>query len=290
LDLGRVGDVLLNWPFDEEAYRRRLLKSRAAVQQIDPKVIREEAQLMRESHPDYRFLMPDEKTQLFKENFAIQYSNWYKKHVSDKDHEKMTGLVRSTTKFLGPQKKRESIARREYSALWRRRQYADALGMTYDKFIEFAMESHLQVRRRKLPLPNQLLTGGGVLIVLNFMAEKFGDLSRQTPPVSFRASYRNQFYCGFPAQTAHRETVLNGLVTKHAIAVAIANDLAPEAEILAKCGQSAVDAAREMIDEDRSRYYRPFDNPDRSEFLQGCFRIPLVYDEHGDVCPKWAPR
>ena len=192
IEVTAVRDVLFNLPFDEARYASRRKDALVAAQRIKPDALRLEAELMLEAHPMYRFLMPQEKTQLFAEEFVRQYSKWYGTAVSYKDNEKMTGLMRQTTRLISSTASRITKEMREYSSLWTRRQGADLLGMTYDKFIDSCFESHLNVKRKKFPRPNQLLSGAGAEIVLNYIEDKWRDWNNNRPSTSYMAQYRSR--------------------------------------------------------------------------------------------------
>jgi len=147
--------------------------------------------------------MPHEKTALFIAEYERLYSSFYRRYVDIVDCEKMKGTLRSTTKQFGAAEARDRKIRREYSAFWNRRQMADCLGIKYNIFIHYAMEAHMSVARKKLPSPNQLLSGGGGHIVLDHVMKAW-EQHGSSEKISYKPQYRSEYYVGLPAQDEHR--------------------------------------------------------------------------------------
>jgi hypothetical protein len=277
--------VLGRLPFDKAKYRRRFRRSVAATENIDPDNLRREPELMLSAHPDYRFLTPHERTELFMECYIRRYGMTYRSNVDHKDSHKMTGILRPTTKMFSKGAKLAAISYREYSSLWTARQKADELGIAYDKYTGYCMESHMKVNWKFIPRPNQLMTGAGAEIVLKYILKK---CSEESLPTSFLPQYRNDFYGNLPAQNAHRVAVMSDIksVGRISFRSALANQLVPEDDLIAVYDPEVLRTVREELRLEPISSFRPYDNPDRTDMFPGCFRMPFAYSESNTVCAK----
>jgi hypothetical protein len=283
--VGSFATILGHLPFDKTKYMRRHHQNIIRAELINPDHLRLEPALMLSAHPDYRFMTPHERTELFRDKYIWRYGLAYRSNINFKDWNKMTGILRETTKMFSKGEKLAAKVHREYSSLWTARQKADRLGIDYSNYIGFCMYSHMEMNRKYIPRPNQLLTGAGAEIVLEYVLKKF---SEEPSPRSYLAQYRNDFFIDLSAQNAHRIAVMADIKScgTESFKDALANQLVPECKLIAEYSLEILEQKRQEIAASPINYFEPFNNPDQSDFFPGCFCMPFAYSEANKVCKE----
>lgn len=158
-----------------------------------------ERDLLMTKHFVYRFMSPLEATR----QFALAYEKRFKRALRARgmnDLAERTGGV-NWAEFM--------LRRNEFAHFWHARQRADALGLRYDHFVEFAFEfAENRGRERKaLPRPNQLCANVKTEFAWNARFEAFIEKngSNHLYGTDFPDQYRFEAYNGLPAQMAFRE-------------------------------------------------------------------------------------
>lgn len=119
-----------------------------ARQRIDAKYLAQEAALAESKWVAYRYMTAFECTELFAKEYAVAFKRAYAMH---KDSLKAASRVPGFEELA-------LNAPAEVVGLWKARQAADNMGVTYGFFLRIAMETALEVRKyKKVPRPNQLM-------------------------------------------------------------------------------------------------------------------------------------
>jgi len=95
--------------------------------------------------------------------------------------------------------------------MWKARQAADALGLTYEVFLEHCFDFHLRRRRKAMPQPNQLLpTDSQRDAWRDALSRRWNGDGFSLAPASMQLMphYRRENYLGLPAQKAMIEALL----------------------------------------------------------------------------------
>jgi hypothetical protein len=177
---------------------------------------------------DYRYLNPVKATYLYAHEFKKVYRRFFRKTIDYRGAEAVRPLKRDDL-FECPQAL--------ISAIWRGRQHADAMGIPYDLYIDFAMEACLRFwKRPHLPRPAQLYSGE----VCEFVQKKWEDHQQGFLHVGDHYSFRVQHYVGTPAQDDHHEWLMNQATKRSNSFMSLKGmfdgDLLPIAKIEARFG------------------------------------------------------
>lgn len=150
---------------------------------------------------DYRFMHETLATFLFARAYGQVAKTIYGRHID----------VRRVQWFQAL--KNEDVFRLAVpvqTGLWRARQFADALGMPYELYIEIAMERLMRYKRPFLPRPQQLYSDDAVQAARDGWHEYQGAKLY----VATDVRYRNRYYRGWVHQDDHRKWVIDQLARR----------------------------------------------------------------------------
>ncbi|OOG42675.1 hypothetical protein [Rhodanobacter sp. C05] len=113
---------------------------------INPGMLEDEPSLADTTWLPYRYMSAFERTELF----STEYESAFKRlHAQYKDFHKAAGMQPVHPEYA-------CNTRAEMTSLWKARQCADAMGVSYSIFISVAMDVAINRHYEKVPRPNQL--------------------------------------------------------------------------------------------------------------------------------------
>lgn len=159
-----------------------------AARHIDPKDLARERELMGLCWWEYRGVHPSRRTQLFANTYRRLYQRYYGKYFDYSRAEMVSGLVGSEDIFdldfshVAEPTRRERLSKSKRTALtglWRARQAADELGISYTVYIGAIFE-HACARWRnmatkdhlRLPKPTHLYSDRHKVVALDQQAKE----------------------------------------------------------------------------------------------------------------------
>jgi len=215
--------------------------------------------------------------------FYVLYQDVYRwKYATDIDSleaEKKTGVSRKGT-------------RRELTSLWRARQFADELGVTYEIFLEAAFKVCIRRGWSRLPHMNQLYGDKNREAIVNAVRSLWADhiLARFT--ISVLPQYHDESFKGFRAQIDHRNWVMEQIKARYGSPLSIGracyiHRVLPEDNVRLVYGQDRLDQAKAEI---KFSGLVPDELSGAELSLPSCFGLPDAPDASGgcDECPIFA--
>jgi len=152
-----------------------------------------EGALYRTKWFDYRYLHPVKATYLYADAFKTAYRRLYRETIDYRAADAIKPLKKDDLFECPPAL---------ISSVWRGRQHADALGVPYNLYTQWAIEACLRFwNRNHLPRPQQLYSGH----VCEFVEKKWEDHQRGSLNAGSHFSFQAQNYAGTPTQIAHHE-------------------------------------------------------------------------------------
>jgi len=152
---------------------------------------------------DYRFYSPLQATFLYIAYFEEAYYDFFKRDVDYVQAEFRRPITRA--KILNGLRENDSKQRRNFMALWRGRQVADALGMPYPVFLDFAFNARLQNwKRDTLPRPEHLYSAR----CIDKVEQKWEEYKRTYFLKSDHPAYKLENFCGTADQIAHQNWLI----------------------------------------------------------------------------------
>jgi len=185
---------------------------------------------------DYRFLDPVSATYVYAHAYKTIYRRLYRSTIDHKAAEHIHPLKHEDL-FQCP---KEVI-----SAIWRGRQHADALGMPYEVFIEFAMEGRLRYwNQRHLPRPQHLYSAHVCEMVMEKWAKTLGNrFFYGRHPIFLTSNFEEM-----PVQIEHCEWIMTQVKARPSVLnEAYRMNLLPARFIVAEYGQHALEKAQQYL-------------------------------------------
>lgn len=179
-------------------FEARTQTSRKIATLISSKDIDVERELHSLKWFDYRFMSPSDATDQFRTEYQRVYRHFYAKNVDTEAAQHKFGLRRIVP--AGDQ--------REYTSLWRARQFADTLGIPYSNFLWAAFNRLTQGLSQRIPAPNQMYGKRGPLIA-EAVDMDWSEYLDTRLTISSLPHYRTESFQGLAAQLAHRQWVVN---------------------------------------------------------------------------------
>jgi hypothetical protein len=145
---------------------------------------------------DYRFMHPVQATYLYAHEFTLAYRRFFRSTIS-----------RAAAETIRIQKKEDlfDCEKAYISAIWRGRQHADAMGIPYDAYIDFAMTKMLNNwNRSHLPQAATLYSGE----VCEYVQAQWETRQGETPFIGKHPEFKLNRYVGTPHQNDHHEWLL----------------------------------------------------------------------------------
>lgn len=177
-----------------------LMDSFYAAETVDPKNLAVEAELIYLKFPDYAFMSAVESTRLFRKYYTETYRRYYEKYFSVHESQYKIG-VKSADLFKNPTFM--------INGLWKSRQFADALGVEYEFYINAAFKLLFEDRKyKRLPAANQLYSEH----VIHYVEKKWADHlvdPYALYPAAQDPRFQSNLYCNEPAQDQYIKTQLN---------------------------------------------------------------------------------
>lgn len=200
---------------------------------IRPDWLECEAPLMTSKWWDYRFMNPCAATYLFAHHYVEEYRRAHKATIGGKAHQHMKVLPFADL-FLCKQAK--------ITAMWRCRQFADALCMPYELYARFAIEARMSYwSRAKMPFATQLYGD----MVLDKVQKKWADHLSGHLLIGKHDAYKNENYQGLFAQDAHHDWAIEQAGKRANIAPVLGGIVKagylPLAKVKAKYGDSVAE-------------------------------------------------
>lgn len=153
---------------------------------------------------DYRHLTPIQATALYIENYGEIY-----RHKYEQNYDVLTAELISTDTFSKllvdiDNPKKATKTRTKVSSYWRGRQFADALGIPYEVYIDLAIEYRLRYwKQRYLPKPGHLYGD----MILEKVQVRWEEIQPSRLYLADHPVYLAQNYCGLPHQDDYHEWV-----------------------------------------------------------------------------------
>jgi hypothetical protein len=149
---------------------------------------------------DYRFMTPLEATKEYLRVYGDVYRSIYGRTI---DITRVDFLrVLSYEKLQPGLLENDPKAKANFTACWRGRQFADALGMPYKVYLEYAFTYRMRNwQRAYLPLPQHLYHEYD----LERIQVRWEELQRADIWVADDPAYMSQNYCNAPAQNDYHE-------------------------------------------------------------------------------------
>ncbi|MBK1669258.1 hypothetical protein CKO28_14570 [Rhodovibrio sodomensis] len=224
----------------EAGYRVENLEALRSVTERDRSL---EADLTTMKWFDYRYLTPAAATRLFAATYTDCYRRIWREQF-DKDEAALKRPLRNDDPFrvVGP----------ELTNLWRARQWADGLAYPYDFFIHTTFQFARKRGYKRPPLPNQLFGAKMIPKLTPALAMAWRRSMESRARYGTSANYRNENYCGDPAQDAHHAHILNLLRAKGPRPLDIRRfvfdeRLLPEQRAVAEFGRELVERGRAQV-------------------------------------------
>lgn len=163
---------------------------RAALDMVNPRLLKIEKELYGKKWFDYRFMHPVEATYLF----AHYYTQAHKSFMSKRIGAERAAFVRGFRSKSGDIFDGKAAT---YQVFWRGRQEADKLGMPYDYFCDLGMRAADKAKWRHSPRPNQMYGEGMIYNIVSLYLEDVVKPKILNPVLPF---YRAEHYEGHPYQ------------------------------------------------------------------------------------------
>lgn len=175
---------------------------------IDKKTWSEEPSLQQTAWPQYRYMDPLERTELFTKAYFDAYVRAYQKYFPDADASKK--------RPIDPEFVRNELS--VMNALWTARAHADAIGVPYDFYLDTVMEAHLANDKwHRPPRPNQLY---GKLAPIRAGSFPSAEVAKRLYGPDWDPRFQAANYNGHPAQDAAIH-LLKGVVEQAANPAAV---------------------------------------------------------------------
>lgn len=221
---------------------------------------------------DYRFMSPLQATIHFHEVYQGLFRAKFRKYFDVAEAEFKTGVGRKGLIHPG----------RAFTATWRSRQFADALGVPYGLFIDEVMELFAACSWRRIPHINQLIAGKNRDRITKVVLEKWDQMMDSRLLVSELPQYRMPVFRGLHSQHDHQEWILDQLSRHHGNPRHIADAWL----IRPLLSESRL---RERWDDDRLRRARdsaagwapkPAEPVSALDMVPSCFGLPGAVDQN----------
>ena len=147
---------------------------------------------------DYRFISPLKATEQFYDQFRNRFRQQYKKNIDIFEGEMKTGVSAKGLLNRG----------REFTTVWKARQFADELGVPYNIFLGAAFELFERAGWSRLPHCNQLYGEKNRERIRCAVEKRWRETLDDRFTVSMEPQYRDESFQNFSGQLAHREWAL----------------------------------------------------------------------------------
>jgi hypothetical protein len=257
----------------------RLRRNFVTVQRLTPETAALERKLQMTKWFDYRFLSPEEATELFAQAYASAYEHYYGKYFSSVSAQGKTGMRQRLWKS----------SLREFTSFWRARQFADEIGVPYDQFVCPTFELANRRCWARLPRPNQFYSPKFRGAITEVVRERWREWTEDAIfTFSKLPQYRNEHFTGLPAQVAHRDWLISQLKARHGDPAKIAeacfvHGVLPIDRAIAEFGEEQFERANRYAAE-RSLVAAPAEPLSGSEARPSCFGFLNAYDDTAMEC------
>lgn len=166
---------------------------------ISQKFLAIEASLYTSKWFDYRFMSPVKATRLYAKTYQTEYRHMYRRYFDSR-----TAAYVKPIKFadIFDYAREKNANKSVLTGLWRGRQFADALGMPYQTFIENAFDIALRHWPHSFkPLPQNLYAE----FVIEKMVDLWSELQLTGDFIAEDERYTNAWYIGTREQNDHHE-------------------------------------------------------------------------------------
>jgi hypothetical protein len=270
---------------DRERATKRTKSLVLAAQKIRPADLAREAGLLTLKWPDYRFMAPLDATMLFGRLYQKQFQMTIARDVDRRLAKNVRGI--DMTRIMSEPGR--------LTSLWTARQHADELGIRYPEYLEFCFEFATNVRRKKLPQPNQLYFSEAsepawLARLMEFWPERlFSGLAN----VDDLPQFRLEFFRGLPAQVGYRQFIIDrakegnarwrDVMRRHSVE----RRQLPIRQIIRAIGRERFrEELRSLRDDGRAF---PFSYPPpvqitEDHLWQSCFGVPHAFSPGNEPC------
>lgn len=153
---------------------------------------------------DYRHLTPLQATKLYIEIYGEIYRRKYAQHFDELTAEAISTDTFDKLMVDLDNPKKATKTRVKFSSYWRGRQFADAIGIPYEVYIDLAIEYRLRYwKQRYLPKPGHLYGD----MVLEKVQARWEEIQPNRLYLAEHPMYLAQNYAGLPHQDAYHEWV-----------------------------------------------------------------------------------
>ena len=153
---------------------------------------------------DYRHLTPLEATRVYIQSYGVIYRQKYEQHMDALIAENISVDTFDKLMLDLENPKKATKTRGKISSYWRGRQFADALCMPYDLYIDNAIEYRLRYwKQRHLPKPGHLYGD----MVLEKVQARWEEIQEGRIYLAEHPMYLAQNYCGLPHQDDYHEWI-----------------------------------------------------------------------------------
>lgn len=217
---------------------------------IDKKYWAIEASLYKSKWFDYRFLSPVKATRLYARVYQAEYKNMYRRYFDSHAAAYVKAIKYPDIFDYAREKKANKSV---LTGLWRGRQFADALGMPYQTFIENAFDLTLRHWPHSFkPLPTNLYAE----FVIEKMVDLWAEIQLTDDFVAEDERYTNAWYIGTREQNDHHEWLfaradrMGNKVER--LADFVSRDLLPVEKVLSRLSAEEADEFQQIVRANRS--------------------------------------
>lgn len=172
---------------------------------IKPKFIALEPELFRSKWFDYRFLTPFQATLLYAAYYEPVYAEQVQRYATtaEAEYRRPITMQKILDEILKPEPSQK--AKSNFSALYRGRAVADAIGAPYDFFIRTSFDKRMRAwQNRQLPRPHHLYSE-------NFVPRVIEEWEKHKTQIRLHAkhpAYKPENYIGLAVQDDYRQFLL----------------------------------------------------------------------------------
>jgi hypothetical protein len=257
------------------AIQSRIEENVAAIGAISRHDLAQERRLHSTKWFDYRFTSALRATLQFRGHYQRVYRQKYRVNIDADEADHKTGV-------------RGGLAmdhRREFTAFWRARQFADELGVPYDLFLEGAFEVMIRDGWTRLPHPNQLYGDHRRDRIEAAVMALWQERMDSELTICRDPKFRTESFKRMPAQFAHRKWVIEQLKTRNRqLRTGIACFLhraVCEQDVIETFGKDTLELARGEV---AGMEPSPNEPCPGSELLPSCLGLPGALEPGSEEC------
>lgn len=277
---------------EDNSHEDTRVRTNTRISRVIPRdILAREAELLLTKWPAYRFMTPAQATRLFQDEYVEAYKTYIRVNIDCEAAEQLKLLTKLD--WLNQNS--------HLTQLWKARQFADELGMTYRAYLEFTFKFAAGRKRKKPPQPNQLGPNSKTDEAWFGMLQGYWTMDRialeryRAEPM---AQYALEHDRGLPAQELFREELVeffkdaDGRISDY-VGRYVKSLRYLTVEHCSPLGEEALRRAVEALERDWDLDgYRPhvYDDLKPGELLQSCYGVPGAQDDARlcGACPDAA--